>query len=275
MKRSPIHFKRVFSSEDGNLVQFLVDGVTEREMTNVRKILFHDIPTMAIETVSISMNTTGVIDEIIAHNLSLIIFESSTADDYVFPSECPTSNKITNPECAVPFSIHFFCGSKKCVITAKDLVNQSQDQNIRPVYPKSIITNIVRGGELKAVVYVEKGLNVSGKIGGTKWSPVSGTTSFAHVPLIQTTTKISTNPFIRAFGLNGKDKNTHITIKTENQLMKEYPDSTIYYNTGKFLFTIESNGSLPMEIIIEKLEEIYFDIYRRHLTFNQTAVIKV
>ena len=54
----------------------------------LRRIMIAEVPTMAIEFVTIRENTTPLHDEFLAHRLGLIPLNSKSVENFNYPAEC-------------------------------------------------------------------------------------------------------------------------------------------------------------------------------------------
>ena len=133
------------------IVDFEVEGLTPALAAELRRIMLSEIPTMAIEWVDFHKNDSVLWDEIIAHRLGLIplVFDPKL---YNMKDECECSGKGCS-RCQVVLVL-----KKKgpCVVYSGDLV--SSDKNIRPVYDKIPIVELMENQELEFEAIAQLGL---------------------------------------------------------------------------------------------------------------------
>lgn len=133
-------------------ITFEVEGIDEREATSLKGIMIGKIPTVAIDRVTIFVNTSLVPNEKLAQRLGMIPLDISpqTEEQYKF------SVKVENS------------GTSPVVITSSDLVCESHSE-IRPVYEDITIANLQPGQSIS----LECTTKISTGAEHAKFSPVS------------------------------------------------------------------------------------------------------
>lgn len=142
----------------------------------LRRILIAEVPTMAIESVFIEMNTGCMQDEVLAHRLGLIPLKAD-ADRFTDPSD------VDSDQNTIVFTLDVKSTSRMSV-KSQDLKwepqgNQDQDLQISVATNDIIITKLAPNQEIKAKMYAKKG---TGQV-HAKFSPV-GTASYRLLPEI-------------------------------------------------------------------------------------------
>ena len=119
---------------------YLIEDAGYVFANTLRRLIIDEVPTMAIEDVEIHKNGSALYDEIIAHRLGLIPLKTDLK--YVMPNECTCKGEGC-AKCTVTFTL-----KKKgpATVYAEDL--KSSDPKVKPVYPKMIITKLLKDQEL-------------------------------------------------------------------------------------------------------------------------------
>lgn len=131
--------------EDGNLSSFKVFFNHLSEANRFRRILFEEIPTLAVDHVQITLNTTNLSDEYLAHRISSIPF-------------------IRNGHSEGYLRLKVKCGDTPQIILGRDLQG-----TIRPVNEEILILKMRPGQEVDLHVHLT--LNTGKE--HTRWSPIS------------------------------------------------------------------------------------------------------
>jgi DNA-directed RNA polymerase I and III subunit RPAC1 len=165
---------------------FNIKGIEPPLANALRRILIAEVPTMAIEKVTINQNTTVVPDEVLAHRMGLIPI---LADPNQFVDKKP-DEEITAKNC-IKFKLQKACFKDKEgklvneVVYSSDLEwvpigNQKEKlKSIKSVHDSIIILKMRPGQEIDMELYCEKGIGQT----HAKWSPVS-TAYYRLIPCI-------------------------------------------------------------------------------------------
>lgn len=254
----------------------------------LRRIIMAEVPTMAIEFVNVKVNTSCMNDEYIAHRLGLIPLVSSNVDQFNYPHETYfDSNTTTNPICSVKYSLKVKNdGTDTVEVTSFDLKQEdieTEDQrSVKPVEYTSVtgeprgilIMKLQANQELDLECIAQKG---QGKL-HSKWSPCS-LCNFQYEPQIEidqmkmanlTTSqkmKIVDACPTKVYSYHAKAGQVEIEnpgncifceecVKTSKDF--GIPDLIkIGFTKNKFIFTVETNGSLkPDEIVDSALSQL-------------------
>ena len=71
----------------------------------LRRIIIAEVPTMAIDIVEITENTSALHDEYVAHRCGLIPLVSTDVDEYKYLTDCDCEFGMCQ-SCAVQFHLH-------------------------------------------------------------------------------------------------------------------------------------------------------------------------
>ena len=131
-------------------IKFCVEGIKPSFANALRRIMIAELPTMAIEWVDFKKNDSALYDELIAHRLGLIPL---TYDKRVYklPEECREAS-VKDSQCYAKLII------KKigpCMVYSGDL--KSEDENVKPVFGKIPIVELLDDQELELVAYARLG----------------------------------------------------------------------------------------------------------------------
>lgn len=116
----------------------------------LRRTMMSDVPTLAIDSVSIEHNDSVLIDELISHRLGLVVLKSDNI-----------------PEDQVVLSLNITCKEEWMYVTTGMFVSSHDD--VYPVNPNTIIVRLNRGETLKLSGIVREGTGRQ----HAKWMPVS------------------------------------------------------------------------------------------------------
>ncbi len=230
---------------------FLLEGANPTMANTIRRIILQQVPTMAIENVEISKNSSVLYDEMIAHRLGLIPL-TTDLKGYDMPENYP-NNGEGNPkvECHLTLS-----AKGPSTVYASDL--QSKDPKIKPVHPKLPIVKLLKGQELEldAIAVLGRGKT------HMKWSP--GHVWYKYRTIIKVKDAKKAKELAEQF--KDKDiKNPEMNVMAEADLkfnlplyiMEEHPDAfEISYSDTDFVFYIEAWGQLSYKEIMIKAAEI-------------------
>lgn len=180
----------------GDLANFELSDTDVSMANSLRRIMIAEVPTLAIELVSVLDNTSALTDEFIAHRLGLIPLRSEARpmSQWNFHHECDCEEHCDN--CSVRFVLDCRGPDPDNIqetevnVTSKDLI--SLNRNVQPVhfsneeeehssYDKGIcIVKLGPGQRLKLEAVAIKGIGKE----HAKWSPVS-TVALKYDPIVR------------------------------------------------------------------------------------------
>lgn len=121
----------------------------------LRRVIISEVPTMAIDIVEISENTSALHDEFLAHRCGLIPLVSDLVDEFYFRDDC--NCQFGNCEnCSVIFELD--CNNKTDKtydVTALDILSRRQELKVSPVK----FVDAKTGKEQDSVVIMKLGKN--------------------------------------------------------------------------------------------------------------------
>ena len=139
---------------------------------SLRRVIISEVPTMAIDMVQVTENTSPLFDEFVVHRLGLVPLISEDIDNYNFPINC--SCKEGCEKCKVDYDIIVKCGenNKDTIdVTSDDIKPKNKDIKVVPVkYDDNpiVITKLKKGQSINMTLTAKKGIGKT----HAKWSPV-------------------------------------------------------------------------------------------------------
>ncbi|ETW01785.1 hypothetical protein H310_06366 [Aphanomyces invadans] len=265
---------------------------TDTSVANaLRRVMIAEVPTLAIDLVSIEINTSVITDEFLAHRLGMIPLRlegglEAFKKRFVYSADCDCDEHC--PNCSVEFELDVRAESGTQTVTSDSL--RSLDPYIKPVHFSSeeeanntqdtgvIIAKLGPGQRLK--------LNAIAKLGigkeHAKWSPVAVATYMFEPIITLNQNVLSTYTSeqrvelykscpTRVFEID----DTYDTIQVEDNMRCMYCDEcvklassyrenpeddmavTVKATQDKFIFSVETTGQLkPEEVVIWALDII-------------------
>ncbi len=135
-------------------MSFVVDGIDVETANALRRIMLTEVPAMAIHEVLFIENSTPLYDEIIAHRLGLIPL-TTDLDSYVLSEQC-TCEGAGCERCQVGIQCSVAAKDANKNVYTSDLV--TLDPKIKPVSDKILITKMSKGSKLLFEAYARLGL---------------------------------------------------------------------------------------------------------------------
>ena len=262
-----------------------------------RRVIIAEVPTMAIDMVNIRANTSPLFDEFISHRLGLIPLNSSSISKYEYSRKC-NCNEFCEL-CSVQFSMKEKCIEESMEITTDHIKSNNLDSTVFPIKNESedpiLICKLRKNQEIDIHMIAKKGIGKE----HSKWSPVSSVV-MQHVPEIEFFDKMNNldklsldnkKDFVascptKVYKLDEQKK----TIEIENVLNCTYCEEClvkidsfgmdrtkvirIASKKNKFLFKIESIGSLKVEqIVIDAFHELKSKLIELSVKLEEVKMI--
>ena len=119
--------------KDKYTIKFELSNTDLTVANALRRVMIAEVPTMAIDIVEISQNTSALHDEFLAHRIGLIPLESRDVDNYCHLDECSCRDGSC-VKCAVVFNLSVI-GKYKDIyeVTSNDIVPDRNEISVRPV----------------------------------------------------------------------------------------------------------------------------------------------
>lgn len=252
----------VFSRLDDSVARFTISGATPAFANALRRSMIGEVPTLAIEDLRIYDNTSVLFDEILAHRIGLIPIKTDLSL-FVPRSEC-TCEGVGCPQCTVTFTLSV---EGPGVVTSGDLI--SMDPRAVPVHNNIPIVKLWEG----QIVVMEAVAELNTGSEHAKWQPTLAC-GYKEFPVItphpncdgcgkcvaecpRDVLEVSESK-VRVRVVNGESKEKDCSmcrlceIACMNTGIGENPAITIGADSTKFIFVVESDGSIPVKEIIER-----------------------
>ncbi len=254
-------------NKDETHMTFVLEGVDDAFVNAIRRVATVEVPTMAIETVEILKNDAKIFDEALAHRLGLVPL-TTDIDSMVIASECDCEDGC--PRCSVSLLLKEI-GPK--TVYSGDL--KSQDPEVVPYYDTIPLLKLKEGQEVEliAVANLGKGLDHA------KWEPTTAC-AYSYYPKITIDTEkcetcgLCASECPRGVYEFDEKKNLIKVVDIENCSMcktcvRGCPSEaiTVEGEEGKYIFIIETDGSLPPEEVLTRACDILSEKSNKILEF--------
>lgn len=273
-----------FVSQSSDSLLFSLSGTDASVANALRRTMIGSVPIVAIDLVEIEVNTTSVHDEFLAHRLGLIPLKCSSIYMFEFPWSCSCDSEC--PRCSVSFSLDVENTSEEVLeVTSNDLRPMGSQSDVLPVNYQSgrreedvdtqgypvLIVKLGPGQHLRLRATARKGIGKE----HAKWSPVAVAT-FQYEPEVRinyktmdSLTESEKQEFVQSCPRSVfayEESIRQVTadapgecvfcdecVKYADEIQK--PDLvSIHMKEGRFLFKVESTGSLmPYDILKESI----------------------
>lgn len=165
-------------------MKFILSG-TDTSMANaIRRIMIAEVPTLAIDKVTINANTSPLHDEYIAHRLGLIPLGTDRIDDFKFRFDCDSCDGECD-KCAVEFKLSMSGGEHNPVVVTSQSIHRKTTRidgelpySVNPVHDSGnpsdgdsrgiVIARLAPGQSIDMDMVARKGIGKD----HAKWSPV-------------------------------------------------------------------------------------------------------
>ena len=247
-----------FSSLDDTLARFTLAGASPAFANAFRRAMIGEVPTLAIEDVRIYDNTSAFFDEMLAHRLGLIPIKTDLST-YSTQENC-TCGGAGCPGCTVTFTLSVE-GPK--TVLSSDLI--PQDPKATPVYDNIPIVKLAKGQKL--VVEARAVLNTGRE--HAKWQPtlVCGYKNYPVVSISETCDacgncvdecprEVLATKGKKVEIAEGKLPDCSMCKLCERACLAsgigDEPAITITAESDRYIFVVESDGSLPVKEIMDR-----------------------
>lgn len=247
----------IFASLQDKESRFVLSGADPSFANALRRAMYAEVPTLAIEYVRIYDNTSALFDEMLSHRLGLIpiITEPGT---FVRETEC-SCGMTGCSACSITFSMSVE-GPK--MVTSGDLL--SSDPAIRPASDTISIVKLEKGQ--KVVLEARAVLNTGRE--HSKWQPVT-VCGYKNYPVITFASNCDACGLCieecprgilevkgtRVGVIDGKLEECSLCRLCEkaclNSGIGDEPAIGISSDPERFIFVVESDGSLKISEIME------------------------
>ncbi|MFX1327135.1 MAG: DNA-directed RNA polymerase subunit D [Promethearchaeota archaeon] len=257
----------VLEKSDRKLI-FVVEGITIEMANAIRRIILSEIPVMAVDEVIILKNDSPLYDEIISHRLGMIPL-TTDLETYKLPRDCSCGG-YGCPLCQVSLTCEVTNTSNTPIeIYSKDL--NSNDPKIIPVNSNIPIVKIDKNDKVIIEAYAVLGIAKE----HVKWQAISNIfyrfypqIDFDDSKCAKCPDKCIISRMCPERLYDFSNKKTPILLEDYwktctlcNSCQKDCPEAAIkvQWKENTYIFSIESDGVLPFDTIIEKTFEIFLE----------------
>lgn len=251
--------------ESEHKIVFVTEGISIEMINAIRRIILTEIPVMAIDEIIILKNDSPLYDEILSHRMGLIPLKTDL-DTYKLPHECECLG-YGCPLCQVSLTCEITNTTNAPLdIFSGDL--SSNDPKIVPVDPYIPIVKIEKNAKIIIEAYAILGFAKN----HAKWQAVSNV-AYRHYPLVEfDATELKDPEEKKLIVKMCPEKLFELTNNDSLKIKEDYWKfctlcmSCEKSSSGKikavpkkgvYLFSIESDGVLPFNVLIRKVFEIF------------------
>lgn len=227
---------------------FILKGITPAMANTIRRYVSEQVPTLAIEEVSLERNDSALYDEMLALRLGLVPL-TTDLKSYNLKEEC----KCKGEGCASCQLVFTFKGKGPGTIYADAI--ETKDPKVKPAIQKIPIVKLLKDQEIKASGKIVLGNGIM----HTKFSP--GLITYYGYPSIKAGKNASTKKAIEECDGLLVAKGPGIEIKDITRWNESYSEKCekngleVEYSDEEFVFTIEPWGQLTIkEILVEAMK---------------------
>ena len=269
-------------------IKFVLKHTDTSVANALRRTMIGEVPTMAIDLVTIFKNSSCLHDQFLAHRLGLIplMHTHGLAGLVRYQEVYETELDLEDPRVTVAFTLTAKCDDdqESMVVTSKHL--KSLDPDVRPVHFSNSAEEVETTDDGIRIVKLARGqelvVECRARLGRgkehAKWSPVCGC-SFRFQPIIYLNSDAldmldedQKKDFVgccpkKVFALEvGKDGQEHVKVDKQEECMfcdecvvkseelRETPESdplvSVAMDQDHFTFHVETNGSLKPEEVV-------------------------
>ena len=236
-------------------LDFVIDGIDASMANTLRRIMFAEIPIMAVKEVDFKKNNSALYDEILAHRIGLIPL-TTDLKSYNLPNDC----KCEGEGCAL-CQVHLSFSSDKSsdkgprMVYAKDL--KSDDPKVVPAIGDLPLVELIKDQKLEFTATAVLGF------GKDHVKHSAGHVHYKGYPEFNVTGQSKIKEVMKLCGdvLKESGKGLEVTdFKKWNDAHEQFCEEhgvNITYSDTKFIFFIESWGQLKPEAIFLKALDIF------------------
>ena len=247
-----------FASLDDSLARFTLSGASPAFANAIRRAMIGEVPTLAIEDVRIYDNTSALFDEMLAHRLGLIPLTTDLST-YVTQATCSCGGEGC-PACTATYTLSV---EGPRTVMSSDLI--PQDPGAAPVYDNIPIVKLTKGQKL--VIEARATLN-TGRA-HAKWQPTL-VCGYKNHPVVSISDACDAcgncvdecpRDILEVKGKkvgvkNGKLPDCSMCKLCERACLAsgigDEPAIRISAEKDRFIFVVESDGSLPAKEIMNR-----------------------
>jgi len=250
-----------------NRVKFLLRDTKLALVNSLRRVMLAKIPTMAIHTVNITLNTSIATHNFLVHRLNMIPFDSQGVDQYKWTCECTCKGKRC-VNCAIEYNIDVKNDTDDLMTVTSDHLVPKNPTSVKPIQYKNkrdvvTIVTLAPQQQFQAQVFVQKGIGKE----DAKWMPVTicAFTNDREIVLNQDLAR-QLNPkkraeFVKSCPMNvfaddmsvANPRNCTLCDECVLKAKTFFPTETfVEFKDAErdFIFTVECNGTLTPQVVV-------------------------
>jgi DNA-directed RNA polymerase subunit D len=248
----------VFSSLDDTIARFTLSGSSPAFANAFRRAMIGEVPTLAIEDVRIYDNTSALFDEMLAHRVGLIPLKTDLSS-YSTQENCSCGGAGC-PGCTSTYTLSV---EGPRTVMSSDLI--PQDPKAAPVYDNIPIVKLTKGQKL---VIEAKAILNTGRA-HAKWQPtlvcgyknhpvvsISDTCDACGLCVDECPRGILAVKGKKVQVVAGKLPDCSMCRLCERACLSsgigDEPAITISAETDRYIYMVESDGSLPVKEIMNR-----------------------
>ncbi|NJE00021.1 DNA-directed RNA polymerase subunit D [Thermococcus sp. LS1] len=223
-------------------IKFIVEGIDVPFANALRRTILAEVPTFAVDEVEFFENDSALFDEIIAHRLAMIPLTT--------PVERFSLDALELDDYTVTLSLE---AEGPGMVYSGDL--KSDDEGVKPANPNIPIVKLAEGQKLTLNAYAKLGRGKD----HAKWQP--GFVYYKYLTKIHVSKDVPDWEELKALaekrGLPVEETDEELVITTTKAFylprkFEPYEGDKIREEVvpNTFVFTVESNGELPVEEIV-------------------------
>jgi len=263
-----------------DFIKFVLSETHVSIANALRRVMIAEVPTMAIDMVEIQENTSVLNDEFVAHRLGLIPLISTSVQYYTNPRECECIGSCDR--CSVKFRLHVKNTKDQIMyVTSKQLEPIQAENDVAPFdhsYEAQsqddhavLIVKLGQNQELSLTAIAQKGIGKE----HAKWIPCIATLQqdpeikfHENVKKLTEERKKELVDSCPSKVYSYKEQTREIVIEDPTKCTycqecirkcESFGDPElidIHPKAGRFIFNVESTGSLPPEQIVQNALKI-------------------
>ncbi len=144
------------AGEGTDWLRLELEGVPTSLGNALRRLVINEVPTMAVEEVLVIENTSVMVNEVLAHRISLIPF-TTDLENYVMPEECDCGSQLGCSRCSVRFSLRKSAQGGPVTVYSSDIQRESGSESVRPVSGDFQIVRLAENQSVELELYVRLG----------------------------------------------------------------------------------------------------------------------
>jgi len=223
-------------------IKFLVEGIDVTFANALRRTILADVPTFAVDEVEFFENDSALFDEIIAHRVGMIPLTT--------PHERFSLDSLELDDYTVTLSLE---AEGPGMVYSGDL--KSSDEGVKPANPNIPIVKLAEGQRLTFNAYAKLGRGKD----HAKWQP--GFVYYKYLTKVHVSKEVPDWKELKELaerrGLPVEETNEELIITTTKAFylprkFDAYVGEKIREEVvpNAFVFTVETNGELPVEELV-------------------------